>query len=237
MFFAKKVRYDRTKIKHSLQGQETCFEALRKGVLTVELALVMPLFLSGVLTLVCFMDVLRIQTEQVSHLCEKAMDEGMRMYMAGEERPVVDITETRTYRLPVSVVPLPGIVFAGRGRVHSWIGADRDETAGAAEEMVYMAASGNVYHTDPHCSYVDLSVRQAAGAQVESLRNDYGARYGPCGSCSRGEEPAQVVYITGKGSRYHNQMNCSRLKRNVRLVPISEAAGRPLCSRCRRMQR
>ncbi len=237
MFFAKKIRNDRTKIEHSLQGQKTCFEALQKGVLTVELAFVLPLFLSGVLTLVCFMDILRIQTERVSSLCEKAMEEGMYVYLTGEERPVVDIPEVRTYRLPVSIVPLPAFVITSRGRVHSWIGADREGTAGTAEEMVYVAASGHVYHTDPHCSYVDLSVRQAAGTQVEDLRNDYGALYAPCGSCSEGEEPAQVVYITGKGTRYHNQMSCSRLKRTVRMVPLSEAAGHSLCSRCRRAQR
>lgn len=224
---------------HSLQKQKTvfwqkaCFGVLQRGVLTVELAFILPLFLMAAMTLICFMDVLRLETEKISHLCEKAMEAGKYAYLSGEKLPVIDISEVYTYQLPVSIVPLPAFVLTSRGRVHSWTGADREETDGVSEEMVYIAVSGSVYHTDPKCSYVDLSVMQAMGAGVGSLRNQQGARYAPCGSCSKGKDPAKIIYITRQGDRYHNRISCSRLKRTVRLVPISEAADRPMCSRCK----
>jgi len=222
-----------SKEKNSLQKRKMS-RALQRGVLTVELALILPLFLLGTGTLICLMDVLRIQTEKTSALCEKAMEEGMDAYLEDGARPVIDIEETYTYRLPVSLVPLPALVLTGRGRVHSWIGADNRAETGIAEEMVYMAASGRVYHTDPRCSHVDLSISQVMGTEIKNLRNQQGGRYGPCRSCSKGDEPAKVVYITGNGDRYHNEMSCSRLKRTVRLVPISEVGGQPLCSRCKK---
>lgn len=241
MFFVKNgriIRYLHT--LHSLQGQKavfwqkTCFGALRKGVLTVELALILPLFLLGTMTLISFMGLLEDQTEKLSHLCERAMEAGKYAYLSGERLPVIDMAEVCTYRLPVSIVPLPAFVRINKVRVHSWTGADREEAAGETEEMVYIAVSGSVYHTDPACSYVDLSVNQVMGAGVGSLRNEHGARYAPCGSCSKGQEPARIVYVTGQGDRYHNRVSCSRLKRTVRLVPISQAADRPMCSRCGR---
>lgn len=225
---------------HSLQNQKKRFwqkaslDALRKGVLTVELAFILPLFLLGTLTLIGFMDVMKIQTEKISQLCEKAMEEGIYAYAVQESQPVIELSETYAYRLPVSLVPLPAMVITNRGRVHSWIGMERDERQDTAEEMVYLSASGSVYHTNPQCSYLDLSIAQAAGKQVENLRNQYGAKYAPCESCSKGTPPAEIVYITGQGTRYHNQIGCSRLKRTVRMVPLSEAAGLSMCSRCRK---
>ena len=216
--------------------QKAFFGTLRKGVLTVELAFVLPLFLMGTLTLIGFMDVMRVQTEKISRLCEKAMEMGVYAYAAGERVPVIEIPEIYAHRLPVSIVPLPPMVITNRGRVHSWTGMDHRETLEYEEEMVYMAASGSVYHDNPRCSYLDLSISQASGREAEHLRNQQGARYAPCGSCAKGTAPADIIYITGQGTRYHNRVRCSRLKRTVRMVPVSEAQGRSLCSRCGRNQ-
>lgn len=214
--------------------QKAFFGTLREGVLTVEMAFILPLFVLGSGTLICFMDVMRVQTEKISHLCEQAMEAGVYAYAAGDSLPVIDIPAIYTYRLPVSIVPLPGMVITNHGRVHSWIGKEGEEAEGDSEEMVYMAPSGTVYHTDPQCSYVRLSISQVAGAQVGDLRNQGGGRYTPCESCAKGGEPAKIVYVTGWGDRYHNRVSCSRLKRTIRMVPISETEGRPQCSRCQR---
>lgn len=216
--------------------QKAFFGTLRKGVLTVELAFVLPLFLLGTLTLIGFMDIMRVQTEKISQLCEKAMEMGIYAYAAGDRAPVIDIPEVYTYRLPVSIVPLPPMIITNRGRVHSWTGMDEGEALDEGEEMVYMAASGTVYHDNPQCSYLDLSISQALGTELGHLRNQHGARYAACESCAKGAEPAGIVYITGQGTRYHNQIRCSRLKRTVRMVPISETNGRALCSRCGKSQ-
>ncbi len=241
MLFARRTHQESVKIqKYSLQKypahfwQKAFFGALRSGVMTVELTFVLILFLLCTLTLVCFMDVMRIQTEKISQLCEKAMEAGMYAYAAGESVPIIEIPEMYTYRLPVSIVPLRPLVIVNRGRVHSWTGQEGQAFAGDSEEMVYMAVSGTVYHSNSQCSYLDLSISQASGADVGLLRNQNGEKYGPCESCAKGKRPADIVYITGQGTRYHNQIRCSRLKRTVRMVPLSETEGRSLCSRCQR---
>lgn len=227
------------KEKRSLQKQKKCFwqkaslGALRRGAMTAEAAFILPLFLMGTATLIGFMDVMKVQTERISQLCEEAMEEGMYEYLSEEKRPVIDLQETYEYRLPASIVPLPPMRIASRGRVHSWVGTD-SETGSQTEAMVYMAESGSVYHTNPHCSYVDLSIGQEFGADIADKRNQHGARYTPCESCAKRTEPARIVYVTGQGNRYHNSISCSRLKRTVRLVPISETGGCPQCSRCQR---
>lgn len=240
MFFVRSSTFKKTsKENHSLQGQKRSFwqkaflGALRRGAMTVEAAFILPLFLLGTGTLICFMDVMKIQTQRISHLCEKAMEEGMYAFLSEEKTPIIDIQETYEYRLPAAVVPLPPMRITNRGRVHSWTGMDK-KAENLAEDMVYMAESGSVYHTNPQCSYLELSICQAAGAEMENRRNQYGARYAPCESCAKREEPAAVVYITDKGSRYHNSVSCSRLKRTVRLMPISETKGCPQCSRCQK---
>ncbi len=239
MFFVRNCGF-RQSDAYSFQNQKKRFwqkaflDVLREGVLTVELAFILPLFLLGTATLIGFMDVMKTQTERVSQLCEKAMEEGIYAYAAVERQTEIELSETYAYRLSVSLVPLPAMVMTNRVQVHSWVGMEREEVQDAAEEMVYVSESGSVYHTNPQCSYVELSISQAAGADVESLRNQYGAKYAPCESCSKGMPPAEIVYITGQGTRYHNLISCSRLKRTVWLIPLSETRGRPLCSRCRK---
>lgn len=232
MFFARNTHFLQNPKKRL--WQKTFLDALREGVLTVELAFILPLFLLGTVTLIGFMDVMKMQTERMSQLCEKAMEQGIYAYAEAESLPEIELSETYTYRLAVSLIPFPAMVMTNRGRVHSWIGMEQKEQQDTVEEMVYLSASGSVYHTNPQCSYLNLSISQAAGDQVGNLRNQYGAKYAPCESCSKETSPAEIVYITGQGSRYHNQISCSRLKRTVRLVPLSEARGRPLCSRCRK---
>ncbi len=232
MFFVKRKEYSLQKRKKGF-WQKAFLGVLRRGTLTVELALILPLFLMGTGTLVCFMDVLKIQTERLSALCERAMEEGTSAYLSGEKTPIVDLQETYEYRFPVSVVLLPALRITNQSRVHSWTGMEKG-AEDSTEEMVYMTESGSVYHTNPQCSYVDLSISQADGTQVETQRNQSGARYAPCESCVQEMEPAAIVYITAYGTRYHNQVSCSRLKRTVRMVPLSETGGCPQCSRCRR---
>lgn len=242
MFFVKNGKQSK-KTKCSLQNhkkhfrQKIFFGVLKKGLkasMTVETAFILPLFLLGVATLICFMDVMKVQTEKISHLCEMAMEEGVYAYQDGEKHPIIDIQEVYDYRLPVSIVPLPAMRITNRGRVHSWIGMDRREGGNESEDMVYMAVSGSVYHTNPQCSYVDISIRQEEGAEVENKRNLQGSKYTPCESCAKGQEPANIVYITGQGRRYHNRVSCSKLKRTVRLIPISDVEGYPQCSRCQK---
>ena len=98
--------------------------------------------------------------------------------------------------------------------------------------MVYVTVSGSVYHKKLNCSHLNLSVTKVSGGNVSSRRNENGEKYHACESCSRGQAPGSTVYITKSGNRYHNDKNCSGLKRSVRLVKESEAGNLHACKRC-----
>lgn len=119
--------------------------------------------------------------------------------------------------------------------VHAWTGAEEKTDVGSEaspEEMVYVTESGTVYHRNPGCRYLRVSLQQVAGSRIASMRNTYGAKYYPCESCSRNQNPAGCVYITSTGNRYHNQETCSGLKRTIRLVKLSQVEDMHACSSC-----
>ena len=127
------------------------------------------------------------------------------------------------------------MITCNQVKVHAWVGKtyeDTGENQENIENMVYISESGSVYHKSPGCSYLNVSLRQVSGSSILSMNNAHGEHYTACETCSRGQEPAGVVYITGQGNRYHNLESCSGLKRTVKLVKESEVSGMSPCSRC-----
>ena len=210
---------------------------LKKASLTVEAAFVLPLFFCGVVSMLSFMDVYKIQTEHLSKLCQNAKSAGMYAYAAGGSN-TEDITLPDIYKYePVSgIIPLPAIWMHNTVKVHAWTGADRGDGGNDGDEkpekMVFVTASGSVYHEKWDCRHLNLSVSKAAGENIASMRNEYGEKYHACESCSKGKKPGNTVYITKTGNRYHNHKNCSGLKRSIRLVKESDVGNLHACKRC-----
>ncbi len=215
-----------------------CVSFLRwkRGSLTLETALVLPLFLLGMVTLISFMDIYRIQTVHLAALCDRVKQAGMYAYGTGGEGPEeITLPDIYAYEPLGGLVPLSRVWFHNSVKVHAWTGkayeaAPEDEEP--AEEMVYVTDTGSVYHKSTACSYLNLSVNSVSGSAVSGLRNEEGERYSACEICSAGQPPAGVVYVTGNGNRYHNLESCSGLKRTVRLVKRSSVENLAACSRC-----
>ena len=104
------------------------------------------------------------------------------------------------------------------------------EEADESEEMVYITKTGHSYHRSLGCSHLKLHIRSASRESVGAERSKDGSKYYPCEYC--GSRNCSTVYITDYGNRYHSNINCSRLKRGIRTVPISEVGGRTPCSEC-----
>lgn len=112
-----------------------------------------------------------------------------------------------------------------------WTGYD-DGKQDEDETYVYIAENGSVYHRTDTCSYIRLSIHQASGQELESLRNTSGGRYSACELCIKAGEEYGSYFITDMGDRYHGSISCAGLKRTIHRIPLSEAGDYRPCSRC-----
>lgn len=212
----------------------------RKASLTVEAAVVLPLFLVGMITLIGIMDVCCIQIEQSALLAQRAKILSMYAYSVQDyyEDNMVDLYKTHTCKLPVSLIPVSGIPISLRARVHAWTGrGEAGQTGGNGNdpleyELVYVTENGKVYHTSSECTYLDLSIYEVNASELDRQRNDYGGRYHSCEKCGSGTIEADTFYVTEKGDKYHVSLSCSGLTRIVKLVKKSEVGDAHICSRC-----
>ena len=121
--------------------------------------------------------------------------------------------------------------MANRYYGHIWNGY---AVSGQAQTgvTVYIAENGQVYHSDRSCTHLRLSIQKIRAENLDSVRNNYGKRYGACERCVRGRK-VEIIYITGEGDKYHYNRDCPGLKRTVSPMLKSDAEKRYRpCSRC-----
>ena len=150
------------------------------------------------------------------------------------EKNIIDLKVMSRISLPVPGYRLRRLKFLERGRVRAWTGRSPSEEMAEGEETegetVYVALNGSVYHRDPDCSYIKVSIKSASVAEMERKRSSDGSKYYPC-SCY-GAHPSPTVYYTRFGNRYHGSLGCSALKRTAQKVPLSSVSGWKACSKC-----
>ena len=110
-------------------------------------------------------------------------------------------------------------------------GRAAEDGTGEEDPIVYIADTGSVYHKDPGCYHLNVTVRSVSSGSVGAARNNGGGRYKPCEHCASAADAGSAVFITPEGDRYHVTRDCSGLKRSLKCVPLSEC-GLPPCSNC-----
>ena len=218
-------------------SKRAAFRIFRRASLTVEAAAVLPLFFLGILACISLMNVYALRMETTIGLQEQAEKLGMYAHAAPDLSGdgVVDLTERVRFHIPFFPAVFPDLEFDCRGRVRAWTGRQETDGApgdGAENVMVYLTESGSVYHMTSRCSHLSLSIRQVTAAGVGILRNKDGGKYKACEKCVGRGEKNGLLYVTDQGDRYHNSLECSGLKRSVRLVSLDSLEGMACCSRC-----
>lgn len=218
-----------------------------EGSLTVEAALLVPLFLLLCLAVFSTLDFYRVCLSESMELRERAEKWAMYAYLPGQGSGslgnggllgadgYITLTKQVEYRIPYSPIPLPPLRAWVSARVHPWTGARYEEGAGDGqqyEEMVFVTEHGSVYHTSSGCTHLSLQIYCRPYGEAMAMRNGGGGRYRPCEKCVGSGCAADAVYVTEWGEVYHNSRTCSGLKRSVRLVKKSEARGLPCCQKC-----
>ena len=215
----------------------------QKGSLTVETALILPLFLIGSLTLLSFVDVIR-------NVIEKQMrqQEILRVSMIsvnfvtdmaeGSRGDYITLDRVYAVTLPIGGFGLKKVYVRQRNKVHIFNGYDASggDIIGESTEYVYITTSGSVYHKTRLCQSLNVQVEEVNGNYVHAKRNTEGKKYQKCRICIRGYTAEELrqreVYVTNYGTKYHIIPNCSELSRLIQIVTIEEAAGRSPCRFC-----
>ena len=218
--------------------KRAAFHISRKGSLTAEAAFVLPLFLFCTVTLTGLMEIYGTYAQTVVGLQEEAEKAGMYAAALGEKENLVSErsgwAEYKPFWLPFQSA---AVRVGCRARVRAWTGSsgrkdDGEGLTGKGERLVFVTEHGRVYHTTSRCSHLALAVRQVESTSVKDMRNSGGGRYYPCEKCVGSGETYPYLYVTEQGDRYHNSLECSGLKRTVRLEELSSLAGMGCCSRC-----
>ena len=118
-----------------------------------------------------------------------------------------------------------------RARNRKWVGYDKNENE-TDGTYVYITDHGEVYHTNYFCTYLNPSVHKVTKDEVGDKRNKSGGTYSKCHRCGK-KEPGAFLYITDYGTSFHNDVNCTEIKHNIRKVLLEEVKDtmRP-CSKC-----
>lgn len=139
----------------------------------------------------------------------------------------------------ISMDFLGGVVhslrLSNRCYFRSWIGTSivKQKTDDKDGKTVFITKNGDVYHLTETCTYIKVSLTKAKYSDISYLRNESGAKYRICSKCVDKElKDNDIVYITESGTKFHSDSRCSKIKRDVISIDISEVGDRKLCSRC-----
>lgn len=138
----------------------------------------------------------------------------------------VDIVNTYNYKMPIWN---KNIIITQRMKVKDWTGVDISKS----KEEVYITKYGKVYHITKECTHLILHISKIAYGKVDEARNASGGSYSQCEFC--GNKKMQndfYVFITEDGNRYHTELKCSGITRNIIEIDISEVGDRAPCSGC-----
>lgn len=200
-----------------------------RASLTIECALVLPVFLFACIILISFMGAIRLQVRTDLSLSNKAR----KLALTGEDG-WIDLYREQKYSFPISFPGISSPYVICRARVQSWSGGSlsSNESRDRQEEpMVYVTDNREVYHTHADCSHIDLTIFLSSTDEIRSLRNSSGSRYKPCRGFPK--KYSGPVYASASGEYYYPSLQYASLKRHVSLVKKSDCSGIPECSRCR----
>lgn len=200
--------------------------------MTVEAALVLPLFLFAVMNLMSLIEIYRLQSNWNMTLHQSAKE----LAIVGESVDIMGEDECIDLICPYKAEPYYSIVgfsdflMFSRMRTRAWTGYDVETDKAEEEEMVYITEYGEVYHLTKSCSYLTLSIRAVDIEIVEKLRNADGCCFYICEEC--GKKCTNTVFVTSYGNRYHATLQCSGLKRTIQGIPLSKVGNRTVCKKC-----
>lgn len=206
--------------------------------MTVEASIALPLFIFAVINLLSVILLFGEYSSELADMHMRAKELSVHAHAlmsdtdAGDD--LVVMTKVQELEPLIPVMGFNGGVTIINCRVRKWTGYDVTNLQGnqGDEEWVYITPTGESYHTNPNCSYLNLKIMSAVSSKIDNYRNNSGEIYRPCEKCED-ITLTGICFYTEYGNRYHTTLNCSGLKRTIMTIPISEVGSRHLCNKCK----
>ncbi len=218
----------------TVQAHRLLLRHLRAS-LTVECALVLPLFFLFCVTLISFMTAVKLQVNENLRLSNRARQAAAAAALSGESSESwITLQEAKPFAFSAAFPGTAPLRIACYARVHVWDGSPLTPASSAADRddtVVFVTNHESVYHTHSDCSHIDLTIYSSTTAQIGSLRNADGRRYRKCRGFPRNY--TGTVYASKTGEYYYPSLNYAGLTRHVRCITKEEAGNKRECSRCR----
>lgn len=183
----------------------------------------------------------KLNIDMINNSCIAGGFDGIGFYGSNIMQGNDDIDLVARYRvkIPIRFFGLHKMDIIQRVKLRGWTGyqlqalyTGEDEEDNKNDKVVYIAETGTVYHYKRDCSHIKLSI-EAIDEKPTWQRNKNGGKYYPCESCCKREDlSTKRYYISSYGDRYHIVKDCSRIKRTVKEVTLSQVGLRTPCKRC-----
>ena len=213
-----------------------------KASMTVEAALVLPLFLFVSLALWTPVRMLDTQRQMQTALERNCEELSLYAYLSEESWETEDVELATTYREKIPFFPgvLPALSLETASKRRKWIGypgkwtgeQDGDFEEDDGEVMVYVGKEMGRYHPDRNCHYISNTYEAVSLEDAMGMRDADGHRFTACESCASQIRDDGTVYVTPAGRHYHGSVDCSAMISYVRKVPLSEVEHLGACSYC-----
>ena len=212
----------------------SCLLSRKKASLSMEAALVMPLFLFAMLNLISLMELYEKQLEMSFHMYHAIRVEASVGVLLSETKKDFDtnITNVKIYEgaPAIGIMGFEPLRLCTVFTAKPWTGYYISHEPADEEETVWVTPNGEAYHCSSSCTYLKLSLRAVKSKNLEQERNLNGEIYKACTKC--GGETKKTVFVTNYGTLYHTTLECKKLKRTVREIPISQVGERHACQKC-----
>jgi len=209
----------------------------KEGSITVEASVAVPVFLFAIINLLSVILVFGEYSSNLADMHRKAKELAVYAHIPKEngtvENEMIVLSKTQIME---PIIPIMGFdkskIFV-ICQARKWTGYDLINLPMGQEdeEWVYITPSGEAYHRNPNCSYLNPKIYSAVSSQIGEYRNVSGEIYRQCESC-RDLTVTGICFYTEYGNRYHTTLKCSGLRRTIYSVMLSEVEGRHLCNKC-----
>lgn len=208
-----------------------------EGSMTVEACIAVPVFLFTIVNLLSIILQFGEYSSNLADMHRDAKELAVHAHILEEvdcgSSELVVLSKIQTLEPMIPIMGFDKGVTLVSCRARKWTGYDvmKAPVDNEEKEWVYITPSGNAYHKNPNCSYLNPQIYSAVTASIGEYRNASGERYRQCESC-KDITLTGICFYTEYGNRYHSTLKCSGLKRTIYSVMLSEVEGRHLCGKC-----